>query len=516
VEIQFLGLIVSRIFNKIHSPRVPLYFGQLALIAALKFCFLGGMFFSEILSSEVDEDDIAFLDKSTSSSLVNIPRDKLWSALKGETGLKKIQRHVESGGDANLLDNKGRSLLERVARTGGQLGESLTILLLTKGARVENMDADGCSAIYMASTKGHGRIVELLINELKSRNYDLRALSELLNREENKGITSLRIASERGYNDVVRILCVNGANPNKKDDEGWTSLHWASYCGHGEVVRTLLEYGASVTEESNAGFTARQYAMCKELRIPTSYSNIVHYLREKETIASLVTGKRVEEHESQRKSYINSEENLKAFYETFNGKLGAIFLSYKILHTGLLAKNVSDFSLPNCINLLGNVIPLPGASMVATGASMLAAAVEDAIEEPKIAFLATYFTTVRIIEEEIEKSAVELTYFYANKIQALTQQGASVLAECAIGRFVKYIRENRLKIIREERFFDQVLKGLRTFETHLGTFPWTDVAIETKDKDQKWTDKLIFQETDSSSNDPVKPRKSRCENCIVC
>ncbi len=159
---------MTKIVNKIHSRRVLTYFDQLALIEALKFCFLGGMFFSELLSSEVDEDDIALLDKSTSSALVNIPRDKLWSALKGETGLRQIQRHVESGGDANLVDNKGRSLLERVARTGGQLGESLTILLLTKGARVENMDADGCSAIYMASTKGHGRIVELLLMNLKA------------------------------------------------------------------------------------------------------------------------------------------------------------------------------------------------------------------------------------------------------------------------------------------------------------------------------------------------------------
>lgn len=138
---------------------------------------------------------------------------------------------------------------------------------------------------------------------------------------------------------------------------------------------------------------------------------------------------------------------------------------------------------------------------------MLAAAVEDAIEEPKIAFLATYFTTVRIIEEEVEKSAAELTYFYANKIQALTQQGASVLAECAIGRFVKYIRENRLKIIREERFFDQILKGLRAFETHLGTFPWTDVAIETKDKTQKWTDELIFQEMNLTNNSSENQKK---------
>lgn len=497
-------------------------FSRLAPKVVLSIYFLGIIFSPEILSSEIDEGDVGLIEKNSPlamHNLANIPQDKLWSALKDEAGLKKIQKHLEAGGSANLIDNKGRSLLERVARTGGHLGESLTLLLLTKGARIEHIDADGCSAIYMASTKGNGRIVELLINELKKRNYDPRALSELLNKEEGKGITSLRIASERGYQDVVRILCANGADPNQKDDEGWTSLHWASYCGHGEVVRTLLEYGASVTQESHAGFTARQYAMCKELRIPTSYSNIVHYLREKETISSLIAGKRIEEHESQQKVYINSNENLKIFYQTFNGKLGAIFLAYKILHTGLLAKNVSDFSLPNCINLLGDIIPLPGASMIATGASMLAATIEDAIEEPKIEFLATYFTTVRSMEEEVEKSAIELTYFYEDKLNLLTLQGASILAECAIGRFIKYMRENRLKIIKEERFFDQILKGLRMFNSHLGTFPWTDIAIEAKDKSQKWTDQLIFQEDNSivfCSDTAQKTKKSLCDYCVIC
>ena len=55
------------------------------------------------------------------------------------------------------------------------------------------------------------------------------------------GATALHIASERGYEAIVRELLAHGAEVNIKDIDGMTPLMMASYYGHLAVVRQLSD-----------------------------------------------------------------------------------------------------------------------------------------------------------------------------------------------------------------------------------------------------------------------------------
>lgn len=111
LEILNFSITMSKFANGMQITRLLFHFNRLALIAIIKTCFFSGIFSPEILSSYVDDDEITLIDRSSQSAahdLANTPSDKLWSVLKDEPGLRKIQKHLESGGDANLVDSKGR------------------------------------------------------------------------------------------------------------------------------------------------------------------------------------------------------------------------------------------------------------------------------------------------------------------------------------------------------------------------------------------------------------------------
>ncbi|MEK0337887.1 MAG: ankyrin repeat domain-containing protein [Nitrosopumilus sp.] len=54
---------------------------------------------------------------------------------------------------------------------------------------------------------------------------------------------ALRLASEKGYYDIVKLLLDNGADVHAQDD--W-ALQWASEYDHYNVVKLLIDNGADV------------------------------------------------------------------------------------------------------------------------------------------------------------------------------------------------------------------------------------------------------------------------------
>jgi ankyrin repeat protein len=59
---------------------------------------------------------------------------------------------------------------------------------------------------------------------------------------------SIKLASEFGYTEIVRLLLKHGADPTAQNNY---AIKWASREGHTEVVRLLLEYGADPTASNN-------------------------------------------------------------------------------------------------------------------------------------------------------------------------------------------------------------------------------------------------------------------------
>merc|ERR1712232_1542961 len=90
------------------------------------------------------------------------------------------------------------------------------------------------------------------------------------------GATPLSIAAEEGHIEVVRYLCLRGADMNipircaspdvigpdtdPVEWEGATPIFIAAYIGHFEVVKCLAECGANCEQVTRAGITPEMIA----------------------------------------------------------------------------------------------------------------------------------------------------------------------------------------------------------------------------------------------------------------
>ncbi|KAH9951664.1 ankyrin [Amylocystis lapponica] len=75
-----------------------------------------------------------------------------------------------------------------------------------------------------------------------------------------EGRTALHVASLKGNEELVRMLCDLGADHDLADNEGNTPLHYASAWGHIPVVQLLIERGCQYSARNNEGFTPSDYA----------------------------------------------------------------------------------------------------------------------------------------------------------------------------------------------------------------------------------------------------------------
>ena len=70
------------------------------------------------------------------------------------------------------------------------------------------------------------------------------------------GRTALMRSSKRGYEDIVRFLLDNGADPRARDKNNKTALMTAAKKGHLNICRLLVHAGADVNSHDNKGRTA--------------------------------------------------------------------------------------------------------------------------------------------------------------------------------------------------------------------------------------------------------------------
>jgi ankyrin repeat protein len=120
------------------------------------------------------------------------------------------------------------------------------------GARVDEKDEWGETALMLASMGGHTEMGRLLLDK-----------GALANEKDKDGRTALMLASERDHTEVVKLLLDKGALLDKKNEDGRTALWWASEKGHAEVVRLLLDKGALLEEKNRNGRTALMLASMK-------------------------------------------------------------------------------------------------------------------------------------------------------------------------------------------------------------------------------------------------------------
>lgn len=229
------------------------------------------------------------------------------AAMKGDRAA--VERELEAGQDVNSTTPDARlSPLMLAARFGSA---SVVAILLNRGARVDDRDAEGRTALMHAAAGDNADVVRLLLNAgadpramsgehtafvLAALYGSVSAIEVLLDsglqidEPAGDGTTALIQASSLGHVDAVRLLLrrgaridardekgatalmhaargwrpsaelINllvdhGARVNDRDSDGWSPLHRAAMAGDPETIRSLLDRGADANAFDEAGFT---------------------------------------------------------------------------------------------------------------------------------------------------------------------------------------------------------------------------------------------------------------------
>ena len=72
--------------------------------------------------------------------------------------------------------------------------------------------------------------------------------------------------NEKGYENLVKLLLINGADVNARGDGGVSSLHFAANKGYKEIVELLIAHGANVNAKTNNNVTPLHFAVNRNHR----------------------------------------------------------------------------------------------------------------------------------------------------------------------------------------------------------------------------------------------------------
>ncbi|ETS82476.1 hypothetical protein PFICI_04352 [Pestalotiopsis fici W106-1] len=129
--------------------------------------------------------------------------------------------------------------------------KSTTNELIRESSRTNTLG----SALWLASTLGLKRSMEVMINEIRKdfREY----LSDILNwcNKQHDNSTPLHVACFYGSSDVVTLLISHGANKEACDGKGRTPLHTAVLESESEIIKLLLDQNADILAQDNEGQT---------------------------------------------------------------------------------------------------------------------------------------------------------------------------------------------------------------------------------------------------------------------
>ncbi|XP_013386279.1 M-phase phosphoprotein 8 isoform X7 [Lingula anatina] len=118
-----------------------------------------------------------------------------------------------------------------------------------KQYNLEQPDQMGMTLVMLAAAKGFDDLVELLV--INGANMNAKAKT---------GNTPLMFAAENGHLCTVAVLLALGAHINIQNGSQETALIKATKKGHNQIVKMLLENGADFSAENATGNTALKYA----------------------------------------------------------------------------------------------------------------------------------------------------------------------------------------------------------------------------------------------------------------
>ena len=121
-------------------------------------------------------------------------------------------------------------------------------------------DSDKGTSLHIAADKGFLEIVRYLSDH--SINIDARDFDE---------VTPLQYAVLGGHLEIVKLLCESKTQIDTSDKDGSSPLHYASMHGYLEIVKFLVEKGAQIDLSNNNNETLFHIANQKSHKEKSKY-----------------------------------------------------------------------------------------------------------------------------------------------------------------------------------------------------------------------------------------------------
>ncbi len=142
--------------------------------------------------------------------------------------------------------------------------QDVSSLLFKYGANINSVDRDGHNILHNASKEGNRELVKIILDQItftnlpfarRLRGYisgrggrrNMRFFEEAdisVNTTDRQKCTALHLASEKGHLEVVRLLLRYNANVAATDRSWRSALHVACEVGHTKTAMHLLEHNA--------------------------------------------------------------------------------------------------------------------------------------------------------------------------------------------------------------------------------------------------------------------------------
>ena len=160
----------------------------------------------------------------------------------------KCRQLLEAGSDVEERNKKGFTPLLLAAYFGKA---EVCELLLEKGkVNMEEATPGGNTALKLAATEGHTSTVALLLSRgarVDTRNKD--------------GCTPLLAAVQKGFTKVCKLLLAAGSDVREKTSiTMFTPLHLAVIYGHEKIIQLLFSHKAIINSKNKTGGTPLLFA----------------------------------------------------------------------------------------------------------------------------------------------------------------------------------------------------------------------------------------------------------------
>ena len=181
--------------------------------------------YNQIIETIEEEKEIEEIQNSNIPEKPNI-FDKINNRENVRNMILNISLYLENGGDINVADNEGNTLLMKSVYLGYY---DLADYILLNNADISLTNNNGENALILSADYPY--IINLILNN----NIDN------LDSADNKGKTALFHACEFGNFNSVRILIKSGSDINKRDIFGKTILMYAVESENLELIKYLIE-----------------------------------------------------------------------------------------------------------------------------------------------------------------------------------------------------------------------------------------------------------------------------------